>query len=143
LVAQASSTIRRKQKALIEMNIQLSNVLSDLSGVSGMAIVQAILAGKRDPRELAALADPQVKASMEVIAKSLYGNWREELLFVLRQEVDIYLHVRSELALVIGNCGNICNASARRWTSLPNRSVPGQRGNGRAALSKRLTCAGN
>jgi transposase len=90
LVAQASSTIQRMQKALIEMNIQLSNVLSDLSGVSGMAIVQAILAGKRDPHELAALADPQVKASKEVIAKSLQGNWRQELLFVLRQEVDIY-----------------------------------------------------
>ena len=71
LVGQASSTIQRMQKALIEMNIQLSNVLSDLSGVSGMAIVQAILEGKRDPQELAALADPQVKASQEVIAKSL------------------------------------------------------------------------
>lgn len=90
LVAQASSTIQRMQKALVEMNIQLSNVLSDLSGVSGMAIVQAILAGKRDPQELAALADPQVKASKEVIAKSLQGNWRQELLFVLRQEVDMY-----------------------------------------------------
>lgn len=88
LVAQASSAIQRMQKALIEMNIQLSNVLSDLSGVSGMAILHAILAGERDPRKLAALADPQVKASQAVIAKSLHGNWREELLFVLRQEVE-------------------------------------------------------
>jgi transposase len=71
LVAQAASAIQRMQKALIEMNIQLSNVLSDLSGVSGMAILQAILAGERDPRKLAALADPQVKASKAVIAKSL------------------------------------------------------------------------
>lgn len=78
LVAQASSAIQRMQKALIEMNIQLSNVLSDLSGVSGMAIVQSILAGERGPRKLAALADPQVKASQEVIAKSLQGNWRPE-----------------------------------------------------------------
>jgi len=89
LVAHASSAIQRIQKALIEMDIQLSNVLSDLSGVSGMAIVQAILAGERDPRKLAALADPQVKASKAVIAKSLQGNWREELLFVLSQEVAI------------------------------------------------------
>jgi len=59
LVAQASSAIQRMQKALIEMNIQLSNVLSDRSGVSGMAILHAILAGERDPRKLAALADPQ------------------------------------------------------------------------------------
>lgn len=90
LVAQASSAIQRMQKALIEMNIQLPNVLSDLSGVSGMAIVEAILEGQRDPEALAALADPQVKASKEVIAKSLQGNWRPELVFVLRQEVEMY-----------------------------------------------------
>jgi len=90
LVAQASSTIQRMQKALTEMNIQLSNVLSDLSGVSGMRIVRAILDGQRDPKALAALADPQVKASKQVIAKSLEGNWRQELLFVLGQEVEMY-----------------------------------------------------
>jgi transposase len=90
LVTQASSTVQRMQKALIEMNIQLTNVLSDLSGLSGMTIVQAILDGKRNPRQLAALADPQVKASKEVIAKSLRGNWRPELLFVLGQEMASY-----------------------------------------------------
>jgi transposase len=97
LVAQAASTIQRMQKALIEMNVQLSNVLSDLSGVSGMAILQAILAGEREPRKLAALADPQVKASPAVMAKSLQGNWREELLFVLRQEVEIYGGCRANI----------------------------------------------
>jgi transposase len=90
LVAQASSAIQRMQKALVEMNIQLGNALSDLSGVSGMAILRAILAGERTPRNLAALADPQVKASKAVIAKSLQGNWRPELLFILRQEMEIY-----------------------------------------------------
>jgi transposase len=90
LVAQASSAIQRMQKTLTELNIQLSNVLSDLSGVSGMRIVRAILSGQRDPGALAALADRQVKASKEVIAKSLEGNWRHELLFVLGQEVEMY-----------------------------------------------------
>ena len=90
LVGQASTAIQRMQKALTEMNIQLANVLSDLSGVSGMAIVQAILDGERDPKALAAWAEPQVKASKAVIAKSLQGKWREELLFVLRQEVEMY-----------------------------------------------------
>lgn len=90
LVAEASSTIQRMQKALIEMNIQLSTVPSDLSGVSGMAILRAILEGKRDPQQLAALADPGVKATPEDIAKSLQGNWRAELLFVLRQQVELY-----------------------------------------------------
>jgi transposase len=98
LVAQASSAIQRMQKALIEMNIQLSNVLSDLSGVSGMAILQAILDGERDAGKLAALADPQVKASKTVIAKSLHGNWRPELLFVLGQEVQIYRGCREKIA---------------------------------------------
>ena len=90
LVADASSTIQRMQKALIEMNIQLSTVLSDLSGVSGMAIIGAILKGERDAWKLAALADPGVKASAREIALSLEGNWRKELLFVLGQEVELY-----------------------------------------------------
>jgi transposase len=98
LVAQASSAIQRMQKALIEMNVQLSHVLSDLSGVSGMAIVQAILDGEREPRKLAALADRQVKASKAVIAKSLEGNWRPELVFVLRQEEEMYRICQDKIA---------------------------------------------
>jgi transposase len=90
LIAAAGSAIQRMQKALIEMNLQLSNVLSDLSGVSGMRILEAILGGERDGDTLAALVEPEVKATPEDIAKSLQGNWRPELLFVLRQEVELY-----------------------------------------------------
>jgi transposase len=72
------------------MNLQLANVISDLSGVTGQQIVRAILRGERDPRELAELSDPRIHASKEEIAKNLEGNWRQELLFVLRQEVDMY-----------------------------------------------------
>src|SRR5260370_25958350 len=72
LVAQAGSAIQRMQKALTEMNVQLHNVLSDLSGVSGMAIMKAILKGERDCWKLAALAHPAVKASQGEIAKSLH-----------------------------------------------------------------------
>ena len=90
LVAEASSVVQRMQKVLTEMNVQLSNVLSDISGVSGMKIIQAILDGVRDPWELAALVEPGVKATPEDIVKSLEGNWREELLFVLRQHVEFY-----------------------------------------------------
>jgi transposase len=98
LVADASSAIQRMQKALIEMNLQLTNVLSDISGVSGMAIVGAILAGERDPWRLAALAEPGVKAIPAAIAKSLEGNWRGELLFVLRQEVELYRVYQEKIA---------------------------------------------
>jgi transposase len=90
LVADASSAIQRIQKALIEMNVQLSSVLSDISGVSGRSIIRAILQGERDPWALAALVQPEVRATLEDIAKSLEGNWRKELLFVLRQEVELY-----------------------------------------------------
>jgi transposase len=100
LAGEASSTIQRMQKALIEMNLQLSNVLSDLSGVSGMMIVGAILEGERDPWQLAALAQPGVKAIPADIARSLEGNWREELLFVLRQQVELYRVYQEK----IGDC---------------------------------------
>jgi transposase len=90
LVAEAGSVIQRMQKVLTEMNVQLSNVLSDLSGVSGMKIIGAILEGERNPWTLAALVRPEVKATQENIAQSLEGNWREELLFILRQQVELY-----------------------------------------------------
>jgi len=90
LVRAAARHIHRIQKALTQMNIQLANVLSDVSGMTGQAIIKAILAGERDPRKLAAFRDPRVKASEEQIALSLEGNWQQDLLFVLHQEQDGY-----------------------------------------------------
>jgi len=90
LVRAAGRHIQRMQKALTQMNIQLANVLSDVSGMTGQAIIQAILAGERDPHKLAVFRDPRVKASEEQIARSLEGNWEEDLLFVLKQEQDGY-----------------------------------------------------
>jgi hypothetical protein len=78
------------QKALTQMNLQLANVISDLSGVTGQAIVRAIVAGERNPQKLAELSHPRIAASREEVAKSLEGNWRLELVFVLRQEVEMY-----------------------------------------------------
>ena len=86
----AATCIQRMQKALTQMNVQLANVISDISGLTGQAILRAIVAGERDPLKLAMLSDPRVHASHEEIAKSLEGNWRPELLFVLHQEVDMY-----------------------------------------------------
>src|ERR1700726_2611760 len=83
LIRAASRHIQRMQKALTRMNIQLANVISDISGVTGQAIIQAILAGERDPHKLAAFRDWRVKASKEEIARSLEGHWEEDLLFVL------------------------------------------------------------
>ncbi|MDE3181308.1 MAG: IS110 family transposase, partial [Acidobacteriota bacterium] len=96
LVQQAGVCIQQMQKVLTEMNVQLANVISDLSGMTGMAILQAILDGERDPDRLAALADPRIQARPKEIAQSLEGHWREELLFVLRQIHALYFtHLRS------------------------------------------------
>ena len=91
LVQQAGTGIQQMQKVLTEMNIQLANVISDLSGVTGMRILQAILEGEREPYKLAALALPGIRASRKELGQSLEGHWREELLFVLRQTHDLYL----------------------------------------------------
>jgi len=90
LVRAAGRHIQRMQKALTQMNIQLANMLSDISGVTGQAIIKAILAGERDPHQLAAFRDCRVQASEEEIARSLEGNWQQDLLFVLKQEHDGY-----------------------------------------------------
>jgi transposase len=98
LVQAAGRHIQRMQKTLTQMNVQLANVLSDISGVSGQAIIQAILAGQRDPHKLAALCDWRVKASEEEIARSLEGNWQEDLLFVLQQEQHGYEFCQKQMA---------------------------------------------
>src|SRR5262245_65850516 len=86
LVRAAGRHIQRMQKALTQMNLQLANVLSDVSGMTGQAIIKAILAGERDPHKLAAFRDPRVQASEEEIARSLEGHWQEDLLCVRKQE---------------------------------------------------------
>jgi len=98
LVQAAGRHIQRIQKALTQMNIQLANVLSDISGKSGQAIIHAILEGERDPYELAALCNPNVKASEEEIARSLEGNWQEDLLFLLKQEQEGYGFCQKQMA---------------------------------------------
>ncbi len=98
LVRAAGRHIQRIQKALTQMNLQLANVLSDLSGVTGQAIIKAILAGERDPHKLAAFRNWRVKATQEQIARSLEGNWQEDLLFVLKQELDGYEFCQQQMA---------------------------------------------
>src|SRR5262245_47011313 len=98
LVRAAGRHIQRIQKALTQMNLQLANVLSDVSGMTGQAIIKAILAGERDPHKLAAFRDRRVKASEEQIARSLEGHWQEDLLFVLKQEHDGYEFCQQQMA---------------------------------------------
>ncbi len=82
--------VQHMQKALVQMNIQLGPVISDVAGVTGQKIVRAIVQGERDPHELAAYRDCRIKASEEEIAASLLGNWRDEHLFELKQALQAY-----------------------------------------------------
>jgi transposase len=90
LTQSASMHIQHMQKALQQMNLLLHNVVSDITGVTGMKIIKAILAGERDPRVLARNRDQRCHNTTATIAKSLVGNYREEHLFALRQAVDLY-----------------------------------------------------
>jgi transposase len=89
-VTGAATCVQRMQKALTQMNIQLANVISDLSGVTGQLIIRAIISGERDSWRLAELSHPRIQASRADIAKSLEGTWRSELIFVLQQELEMY-----------------------------------------------------
>ena len=90
LVQTRSMHIQHMQKALTVMNLRLTNVLSDITGVTGMKILRAILAGERDPKVLAQFRDGRCAKSEEEIAKSLTGHYKPEQVFILRQAVELY-----------------------------------------------------
>jgi len=90
LVQAASQHVQHMHKALTQMNVQIQHVISDITGRTGLAIVEAILAGQRDPAELAKLRDSRIRATEDTIRKSLVGNWRREHLFTLKQSLQLY-----------------------------------------------------
>jgi transposase len=98
LVEMASQHVQHMQKALTQMNLQFHHVISDITGLTGLAILDAIVAGERDPEELAKLRDPRVKASEETIRKSLEGNWRAEHILVLNQRLCLYRSYRDKIS---------------------------------------------
>jgi len=98
LVAQASQSIQHMQKALTEMNVQLTNVISDISGETGLRIIDAILSGERDAKQLARLKDPRIRASSAELARALEGHWKDEQIFVLEQSRLTYLHHQEQIA---------------------------------------------
>ena len=90
LVEYAAAHIQHMQKALMEMNLQLHHVVSDITGATGMRIIRAIVAGERDPEVLAAFRDIRCHSSIEVIKAALVGNDRAEHIFALTQSLDLY-----------------------------------------------------
>jgi transposase len=98
LVKDAGRSIQQMQKALTTMNVQLANAISDVSGVTGLAILRAIVAGERDPFQLARLRTPGIQASEEEIARSLEGNFREDVVFELGQVLEAYDFQQRQIA---------------------------------------------
>ena len=97
IVDAAAQQQLRMQKALTLMNVHLHHVISDISGLTGLAIVRAIVGGERNPKQLARLRDPRIVASKETIQKSLEGNWQEELLFDLKIALESYDHFQGQI----------------------------------------------
>ena len=109
LVTYAGQHIQHLQKALEQMNVKLTEVVSDVTGVTGMAIIKAILRGQRDPAQLAKLRDPRCKESEATIARALQGSWRAEHLFALRQALALYEFYHQQ----IGECDQAIEAHLR------------------------------
>jgi transposase len=97
LTQKAADQLNYAQKALEQLNIKLGYVISDISGETGSRIIEDIIRGERDPVKLASHRDPRCKATLEVIAKALEGNWREEHLLSLRHAWESYLYAHKQI----------------------------------------------
>lgn len=97
LVAMAARAVQHMQKALEQMNLKLTEVVSDITGKTGMTIIRTILAGERDPERLATHRDKRCKHDHATIAKALEGHWRAEHLFALQQAVEQYDGIAQQL----------------------------------------------
>jgi len=133
LVQMAGQHVQHMHKALTQMNLQIQHVISDMTGLTGLAIIDAILEGQRDPVELAKLRDPRIKARPEVIEKSLVGNWQPEHLFTLKQSRRLYAEYQQQLAECDAEIERLCCCSAR-WAEI----CPG--GRRRPALFRGWRC---
>jgi transposase len=127
----SSRSVQHIQKALTMMNVQLANAISDVSGVTGMRIVRAIVQGERDRYKLAALRDPHIQASEEEIAHSLEGNWQRDVLFELGQALRTYDFHRQELV-------EIDNELQTYMGALPTREPVGEASTDVSKLSAKL-----
>lgn len=103
LVAMASRAVQHMQKALEQMNLKLTEVVSDITGKTGMTIIRAILAGERAPQLLATYREKRCKHDQGTIAKALTGHWRAEHLFALQQAVDQYDFLAQQLQACDGH----------------------------------------
>jgi transposase len=132
-VRYSSAHIQHMQKALIQMNLLLHNVVSDITGVTGMRIIKAILDGERDSRVLAGLRDKRCKNSVETISKSLEGNYRHEHHFSLKQAVDTFEFYQGQIT----DCDREIEALLSNFDS-STRILPLQPSNDTSSKTRRV-----
>ncbi|MFN3503202.1 MAG: IS110 family transposase [Allorhizobium sp.] len=120
LVEYAAAHIQHMQKALMEMNLQLHHVVSDITGATGMRIIRAIVTGERDPEVLAAFRDIRCHSSIEVIKAALVGNDRTEHIFALTQSLDLYDFYQTK----IEDCDRKLEAAVAALTVRADGDVP-------------------
>jgi len=124
LVQSSSMHIQHMQKALQQMNLLLHNVVTDITGVTGMSILKAIIAGERDSKALARYRDERCRNSARTIAKSLVGNYRQEHVFALTQAVELYEFYQAK----ISDCEKaIANFLAIQETQTEDEPPPSQK----------------
>jgi len=123
LLQHRAAHIQHMQKALQQMNIQLPQVLNDITGETGQAIVRAIVAGERDGVKLAQFRDARCKSSAETIAKALTGTWKEEHVFALQQSLELYDFYSQQIAACDAQIQQHYSAMKPRWQGSPDVPV--------------------
>ena len=143
LVEYASHHIQHMQKALTQMNVKLQHVISNITGKTGMAIIEAIVRGERSPRRLAQLRDPRIKSDEKTIAKSLRGHWREEHIFELTQAWSCTGSIKIRLPSATGRLKPTWSGSRTKATAgLRPPTVGGAVRATHPALTSGPTCTG-
>jgi transposase len=115
LIERRSPHILHMQKALVHMNLQLTQVLSDITGVTGLKILRAIIAGERDPYRLAEFREATCRSSTEEIARALTGTWKPEYLFVLKQSLEAYDFYTQQVAACDAEVERLYATMQPRW----------------------------
>ena len=135
LIESMAVHIQHMQKALFQMNIQLSNVLNDITGVTGMKIIRAITAGERDPKVLAQFRDRRCAKSVKEIEESLRGHWKNEHLFSLQQALELYDFYQEQII----HCDEKIEEALQELNGgkTPKEEENGQNNDGKAPEKKR------
>jgi len=124
LLQHRASHIMHMQKALQQMNIQLGQVLSDITGETGLAILRAIVAGERDGVKLAQLRQRSCKSSKETIAKALTGDWKAEQLFALKQSLELFDFYTQQITACDHQIQQQFSVMKPRWNTAPTSAMP-------------------